>query len=153
VKDIGGLSKKVLLNKIKSYFKIKKLKKHQSPSSKSEVCFYVENEWFLLKVKEESLENDIKSCLNSQMVSDLILKKILNIKNLSSNTNIEYIKGNQPISMLAKRVDQNNKSIGIELFPHNIEEITSIADIGENMPPKSTWIEPKLRSGLTIYEY
>ena len=153
VKDIGGLSKKELLNKIKSYFKIKKLKKHQSPSSKSEVCFYVENEWFLLQVKEESLENDIKSCLNSQMVSDLILKKILNIKNLSSNTNIEYIKGNQPISMLAKRVDQNNKSIGIELFPHNIEEITSIADIGENMPPKSTWIEPKLRSGLTIYEY
>jgi uncharacterized protein (DUF1015 family) len=50
-------------------------------------------------------------------------------------------------------VDQNNKSIGIELFPHKIEEITSIADIGENMPPKSTWIEPKLRSGLTIYEY
>ncbi len=153
VKDIGGLSKNVLLNKMKSYFQIKKLKKHQSPSSKSEVCFYVENEWFLLKVKEESLKNDIKSCLNSQMVSDLILKKILTIENLSSNTNIEYIKGNQPISMLSKRVDKDNKSIGIELFPHNIEEITSIADIGENMPPKSTWIEPKLRSGLTIYEY
>ena len=61
--------------------------------------------------------------------------------------------GNQPIHILSKKVDQNNQSIGIELFPHKIEEITSLADIGENMPPKSTWIEPKLRSGLTIYEY
>ena len=153
VKDIGGLSKNELLNKIESYFKTKKIKKHQPPSSKSEVCLYVENEWYLLKVNEGALENDIKSSLNSQMVSDLILKRILNIENLSSNTNIEYIKGNQPISLLSKRVDQNIKSIGIELFPHNIEEITSMADIGENMPPKSTWIEPKLRSGLTIYEY
>jgi uncharacterized protein (DUF1015 family) len=59
----------------------------------------------------------------------------------------------KPIDILSKRVDQNKKSLGIELFPHKIEEITSIADIGENMPPKSTWIEPKLRSGLTIYEY
>ena len=153
VKDIGTLSKNDLINNLKSYFKIKKLKKHESPSSKREVCLYIENVWYLLEVKTKALKKDLKSNLNSQIVSDLILKRILNIKNLSSNTNIEYIKGNQPIHILSKRVDQNNKSIGIELFPHKIEEITSIADIGENMPPKSTWIEPKLRSGLTIYEY
>ena len=153
VKDIGTLSKNELINNLEIYFKIKKLKKHESPSSKSEVCLYIENNWYLLEVKTEALKKDLKSNLNSQVVSDLILKKILNIENLSSNTNIEYIKGNQPIHILSKRVDQNNKSIGIELFPHKIEEITSIADIGENMPPKSTWIEPKLRSGLTIYEY
>ena len=138
---------------MKSFFEIKKLKNHQSPSNKSEVCLYIKSEWYLLEVKAEALKNDIKSILNSQIVSDLILKRILNIENLSSNSNIEYIKGNQPIDILSKKVDKNNKSIGIELFPHKIEEITSIADIGENMPPKSTWIEPKLRSGLIIYEY
>jgi uncharacterized protein (DUF1015 family) len=153
VKDIGILSKNELINNLKSFFEIKKLKNHQSPSNKSEVCLYIKSEWYLLKVKAEALKNDMKSILNSQIVSDLILKRILNIENLSSNSNIEYTKGNQPIDILSKKVDQNNKSIGIELFPHKIEEITSIADIGENMPPKSTWIEPKLRSGLIIYEY
>ena len=132
---------------------IKKLKKHESPSSKSEVCLYIENFWYLLEVKTNAIKKDIKSNLNSQIVSDLIFKEILNIKNLSSNTNIEYIKGNQEIEILSKKVDQNKNSLGIELYPHKIEEITSIADIGENMPPKSTWIEPKLRSGLIIYEY
>ena len=52
-----------------------------------------------------------------------------------------------------KKVDQKKRGLGIELFPHEIEEIIKIADLGQNMPPKSTWIEPKLRSGLTIYEY
>ena len=153
VKDIGTIGKNELINNLKNYFKIKKLEKHKSPSSKSEVCLYIENFWYLLEVKTSEIKKDIKSNLNSQIVSDLIFREILNIKNLSSNTNIEYIKGNQAIDILSKRVDQNKKSLGIELFPHKIEEITSIADIGENMPPKSTWIEPKLRSGLTIYEY
>ena len=153
VKDIGTIGKNELINNLKNYFNIKKLEKHKSPSSKSEVCLYIENFWYLLEVKTNAIKKDIKSNLNSQIVSDLIFREILNIKNLSSNTNIEYIKGNQAIDILSKRVDQNKKSLGIELFPHKIEEITSIADIGENMPPKSTWIEPKLRSGLTIYEY
>ena len=153
VKNIGGLSKNEFLENLEDYFKIENLKNHRSPGSKSEVCIYIENSWYLLKVKDAAIKSDIKSSLNSQMVSDLILKKVLNIENLSSNTNIEYVKGNQAINFLTKRVDQNVGSLGIELYPHNIEEITSIADIGENMPPKSTWIEPKLRSGLTIYEY
>ena len=153
MKNIGGLSKNEFLENLEDYFKIENLKNHRSPGSKSEVCIYIENSWYLLKVKDASIKSDIKSSLNSQMVSDLILKKVLNIENLSSNTNIEYVKGNQAINFLTKRVDQNVGSLGIELYPHSIEEITSIADIGENMPPKSTWIEPKLRSGLTIYEY
>jgi uncharacterized protein (DUF1015 family) len=87
------------------------------------------------------------------MVSDLIFNEIFNIKNISNNNNIEYIKGNQPIDLLIRKVNNYKNSLGIELFPHEIGEITSIANMGETMPPKSTWIEPKLRSGLTIYEY
>ncbi|CAI8164932.1 MAG: Uncharacterised protein [Crocinitomicaceae bacterium] len=104
-------------------------------------------------MKSEKIFGDFKSHLNSQIVSDLILKDIFKINHSDSYKNIEYIKGNQPLSFLVNRVNLLGDSIGIQLYPHVIEEITSMADMGENMPPKSTWIEPKLRSGLTIYEY
>ena len=77
----------------------------------------------------------------------------MNIKTTRKNRNIEYIKGNQPIEFLVNKVDNNKMSLAIQLYPHKINEITTMADLGDAMPAKSTWIEPKLRSGLTIYEY
>ena len=151
VKDIGEVSNDDFLKKIKNYFLIENLKNHKSPSKKDEIVIYLDKKWYLLTVNINMINPDFKSSLNSQMVSDLILNKVLNIKNL--NDRIEYIRGNQSIKLLTKKVDQKKRSLGIELFPHKIEEIIKIADLGENMPPKSTWVEPKLRSGLTIYEY
>ena len=132
---------------------MKVLEKHQSPKSKKELSIYFNNKWYLLRMKSENIIDDFKSHLNSQIASDLILKDIFNINSKDSYKNVEYIKGNQPLRLLVNRVNQLIDSIGIQLYPHVIEEITSMADIGENMPAKSTWIEPKLRSGLTIYEY
>jgi len=153
VKNISPLGEEEFLNKLGLNFKITPLKVHQAPSSKLELSIYLNNSWYLIKVKSEKIKNDFKSQLNSQMVSDLIFNEIFNIKNISNNNNIEYIKGNQPIDLLIRKVNNYKNSLGIELFPHEIGEITSIANMGETMPPKSTWIEPKLRSGLTIYEY
>jgi uncharacterized protein (DUF1015 family) len=151
VKDIGEASNDDFLKKIKNYFLIENLKNHKSPTKKDEIVIYLDKKWYLLTVNIDIINPDFKSSLNSQMVSDLILNKVLNIKNL--NDRIEYVRGNQSIKILTKKVDQKKRSLGIELFPHKIEEIIKIADLGQNMPPKSTWIEPKLRSGLTIYEY
>jgi len=151
VKDIGEVSYDDFLKKIKNYFLIENLKNHKSPSKKDEIVIYLGKKWYLLTVNIDIINPDFKSSLNSQMVSDLILNKVLNIKNL--NDRIEYVRGNQSIKILTKKVDKKKRSLGIELFPHKIEEIIKIADLGQNMPPKSTWIEPKLRSGLTIYEY
>lgn len=151
VKDIGDVSNDDFLKKIKNYFLIENLKNHKSPTKKDEIVIYLDKKWYLLTVNIDIINPDFKSSLNSQMVSDLILNKVLNIKNL--NDRIEYVRGNQSIKILTKKVDQKKRSLGIELFPHKIEEIIKIADLGQNMPPKSTWIEPKLRSGLTIYEY
>ena len=151
VKDIGEVSNDDFLKKIKNYFLIENLKNHKSPSKKDEIVIYFDKKWYLLTVNIDMIKTDFKSSLNSQMVSDLILNKVLNIKNL--NDRIEYVRGNQSIKILTKKVDQKKRSLGIELYPHKIEEIIKIADLGQNMPPKSTWIEPKLRSGLTIYEY
>ena len=151
VKDIGEFSNDDFLKKLKDYFLIENLKNHKSPTKKSEIVIYLDQKWYLLTVNINKIKPDFKSSLNSQMVSDLILNKVLKIKNL--NESIEYIRGNQSIKLLTKKVDQKKRGLGIELFPHEIEEIIKIADLGENMPPKSTWVEPKLRSGLTIYEY
>lgn len=151
VKDIGEFSNDDFLKKLKDYFLIENLKNHKSPTKKSEIVIYLDKKWYLLTVIINKIKSDFKSSLNSQIVSDLILNKVLKIKNL--NESIEYIRGNQSIKSLAEKVDQKKRGLGIELFPHKIEEIIKIADLGKNMPPKSTWVEPKLRSGLTIYEY
>ena len=140
------------LERLKINFNVVFLNEHQPPSSKMELSIYLNKKWYSIKAKPKKISNSFKSKLNSQIVYDLILKDILNIKTIRNNK-IEYIKGNQTIDYLKKKVDQNKLSMAIELYPHKINEITTMADLGETMPPKSTWIEPKLRSGLTIYEY
>lgn len=152
IKSISPLTENEFLERLKINFNIVFLNEHQPPSSKMELSIYLNKKWYSIKAKPKKISNSFKSKLNSQIVYDLILKDILNIKT-NRNNNIEYIKGNQPIDYLVKKVDQNKLSMAIELYPHKINEITTIADLGETMPPKSTWIEPKLRSGLTIYEY
>jgi uncharacterized protein (DUF1015 family) len=153
IKNISPLNENDFLNKLKDNFQVSVLTEHQAPKSKEELSVYINKRWYLLKVKSEKIMDNYKSHLNSQIVSDFILKDILNIDHKDLNNNIEYIKGNQPLSFLVNKINQHKNSLGIQLYPHIIEEITSIADKGENMPAKSTWIEPKLRSGLTIYEY
>ena len=152
IKSISPLTENEFLERLKINFNIVFLNEHQPPSSKMELSIYLNKKWYSIKAKPKKISNSFKSKLNSQIVYDLILKDILNVKT-NRNNNIEYIKGNQPIDYLVKKVDQNKLSMAIELYPHKINEITTIADLGETMPPKSTWIEPKLRSGLTIYEY
>lgn len=152
IKSISPLTENEFLERLKINFNIVFLNEHQPPSSKMELSIYLNKKWYSIKAKTKKISNSFKSKLNSQIVYDLILKDILNVKT-NRNNNIEYIKGNQPIDYLVKKVDQNKLSMAIELYPHKINEITTIADLGETMPPKSTWIEPKLRSGLTIYEY
>ena len=153
IKSISPLNEEEFLERIKINFNIKLLEEHQPPGSKTELSIYLKNKWYLIKIKPQKISNDFKSQLNSQIVSDFILKDILNIKTTRKNRNLEYIKGNQPIEFLVNKVDNNKMSLAIQLYPHKINEITTMADLGDAMPAKSTWIEPKLRSGLTIYEY
>jgi uncharacterized protein (DUF1015 family) len=91
--------------------------------------------------------------LNSELVSNFILKPILNIIDLRTDDRVDFISGYSSIKKLTKRVNETPMSMGICLYPHSIEEVKYIADNEMTMPPKSTWIEPKLRSALTIYEY
>ena len=125
-----------------------------SPSNKREIGMYFNKKWYLLTIKKELLKNlSFKQKLNSQLVSDFILKSILNIPDLRKDKRVEFISGMDTNQNTFSKIDKLENGMLLKLFPHTMDEIIQIADSGETMPPKSTWIEPKIRSGVTIYEY
>ena len=125
-----------------------------SPSNKREIGMYFNKKWYLLTIKKELLKNlTYKQKLNSQLVSDFILNSILNISDLRKDKRVEFISGIDTNENTFTKINKLESGLFLKLFPHTMDEIIQIADLGETMPPKSTWIEPKLRSGVTIYEY
>ena len=155
INDISPLNSTSFLKQLEGCFIIKKVgSKYINPENKKEFSLYIEKTWYLLEIKENILKNlNYKEQLNSQIVSDIILKPILKIKDLRKDKRVEFISGELPIKNITNKVNKTPNSIAICLYPHDIEEIIKIADQSETMPPKSTWIEPKLRSAITIYEY
>lgn len=155
INDISPLNSTYFLKKLEDCFNIKKVgNKYRNPENKKEFSLYIAKTWYLLEIKENILKNlNYKEQLNSQIVSDIILKPILKIKDLRKDKRVEFISGELPIKNITDKVDKTLNSIAICLYPHDVEEIIKIADQSETMPPKSTWIEPKLRSAITIYEY
>ena len=155
IKSIAPLTEEKFLEKLAFNFNIDKIGvKYRAPTNKKQISLFINNNWHLLEVKKDLLKSlNYKKQLNSQIASDLILTSILKIKDLRTDKRVEFINGNQPVKNLTNKVRNEPGSMAICLYPHNIEEIIKIADNSETMPPKSTWIEPKLRSGITIYEY
>ena len=155
INDISPLKSYELLNLLEKKFTVSEYgSKYRAPISKEEIGLYIDNKWYILRVKDEVIEKlNFKQQLNSQIVSDLILEPILNIKDLRTDERVEFISGELPIKKIKQKVKSTPNSLAICLYPHDIEEIIKIADLSKTMPPKSTWIEPKLRSAITIYEY
>ena len=155
IKSISPLSKEEFLIALEESFIVSQTtRKHQKPTSKKELTIYIDKKWYLLKIKNELYDKlEFKEQLNSELVSNFILKPILNIMDLRTNEKVDFISGFSSIKELTKRVNETPMSVGVCLFPHDFDEVKEIADKGLTMPPKSTWIEPKLRSALTIYEY
>jgi len=125
----------------------KNLKKH-------EIGVYLNHSWYLLKLKPNmiDLNHPVKS-LDPQILNDFILEPILDIQDLKTDKRVTFIGGNEPLKTLTKSVDKGKYQIAFILPPISIDELKKVADAGMYMPPKSTYIEPKLRSGLTIYEF
>ena len=114
---------------------------------------YLDNQFYNLKLKKEhsNFNNPLES-LDTQILYDKVLLPLLNIEDLRNNERIEYISGKQPIYDLKQKIDDGEFEVGFILFPSNINEIKVLADNKYIMPPKSTYIEPKFRNGLVIYE-
>lgn len=153
VKDLNRLSKKNFLAEVEEKFSIRKVdSKNFSPSGFHEIGMYLDDEWYLLKPKTGTFKNDPVEILDVSILQQNILNPILGIKDPRTDKRIDFIAGTKGISFLEKKVNKKKCEVAFALYPASMQQMFDIADASEVMPPKSTWFEPKLLSGLVIYK-
>lgn len=154
IKDLNGLTKAEFLKKLSESFLVEiKDKQLFHPAKKHEFGMYLDDEFYALTLKDEKLRfNSVLDSLDAQILYDKVLSPILGIEDLRNDERIEYISGKQSLLDLKKKIDEEEFELAFILFASDINEIKAIADAELIMPPKSTYIEPKFRSGLVVYE-
>ena len=153
IRDLNGYSKEDFLEKLSSHFIIKsKEQELWKPQGKFEFGMYLDGCFYALFYKQETKNPSILENLDAQILYDKVLQPLLGIQDLRNDERIEYIPGKQSILTLKELIDEGEFEVGFMLFPSDVKEIKSLADDNLIMPPKSTYIEPKFRSGLLIYE-
>ena len=123
------------------------------PQARHEFALYLDHCWYRLTAKPEVVDDTdpIKS-LDVSISSELILKKLFGIVNLRKDERVDFIGGIRGLQYLQDQVDQGKAKLALALYPVSMQEIMNVADAGQIMPPKATWFEPKLRSGIVIHE-
>lgn len=154
VKDLNGLSEEEFLRKLSEDFIVeKKGTEIFKPSRLHEFSLYLGGNWYSLVAKPGTYnDNDPIGVLDVTISSNLILDKILGIKDLRSDKRIDFVGGIRGLGELKKRVDSGEMKVALALYPVSMKQLIDIADTGNIMPPKTTWFEPKLRSGLVIHK-
>ncbi len=155
IKDLNGHSKEEFLILLDEWFRIENRGNEiYKPSKKHHFNMYLDGEFYSLYLRKTNYKfTDSLSQLDSFILFEKILKPILGIKDLRYDKRIAYIHGRNDLIELKTRIDSGEFAVGFGMLPAQVEEIKQIADENLTMPPKSTYIEPKLRSGLTIYEF
>lgn len=153
VKDLNGLSKDEFLKKLADGFIIEnKGATEYKPSSLHNFSMYLDGQWYSLTAKPGTYnDNHPIECLDVTVLSNLVLTPILNIVDLRNSTRIDFVGGIRGLGELKKRVDSGEMVVAFALYPVSMKQLIDIADSGNIMPPKTTWFEPKLRSGLFIH--
>ena len=154
VKDLNGLSSEEFLQALAKNFTVTaKGKDNYRPAQLHEFSLYLDGEWYSLVAKEGTYDNsDPIGVLDVDISSRLILDEILGIKDLRSSKRIDFVGGLRGLGELKRRVDSGEMRMALALYPVSMKQIMDIADSGKIMPPKATWFEPKLRSGLVIHK-
>lgn len=154
VKDLNGLSDEEFLNAISQNFIIEEKETEiYRPEKLHNFSLYLSGKWYSLTAKEGTYnDSDPIGVLDVTISSDLILRDILNIHDLRSDKRIDFVGGIRGLGELKKRVDSGEMAMALALYPVSMEQLINIADTGNIMPPKTTWFEPKLRSGLVIHK-
>ncbi len=153
VKDLNGLTSEEFLAALQVNFIVEdKGTELYKPRELHEFALYLDGRWYSLKAKEGTYDNsDPIGVLDVDISSRLILDEILGIKDLRSDKRIDFVGGLRGLGELKRRVDSGEMRMALALYPVSMKQIMDIADSGKIMPPKATWFEPKLRSGLVIH--
>ncbi|MEH6892435.1 DUF1015 family protein [Bacillus sp. JJ864] len=153
VKDINGLSEEQFLQAISQAFYVEKAEVVPfKPTKRHTFGMYLNKAWYKLTVKEDRVdENDVVNRLDVSILQDQLLHTILQIDDPRTNDRIDFVGGIRGLKALERIVDEEGWTVAFSMYPTTMEDLLAIADAGEVMPPKSTWFEPKLRSGLFIH--
>ena len=154
VKDLNGLTSTQFLEKLKKNFDVQKMGKEMyRPAALHNFSLYLDGEWYSLTAKQGTYNDaDPIGVLDVDISSRLILDEILGIKDLRTDKRIDFVGGIRGLNELKERVDSGEMKMALALYPVSMQQIMDIADSGKIMPPKATWFEPKLRSGLVIHK-
>ena len=154
VKDLNGLSEEEFISKLNKSFTIENMGTEiYTPSKLHEFSMYMSGNWYKMTAKEGTYNDaDPIGVLDVTILSNLVLDEILDIKDLRTSKRIDFIGGIRGLGELKRRVDSGEMKVAFALYAVSMQQLIDIADSGNIMPPKTTWFEPKLRSGLVIHE-
>lgn len=155
IKDLNGWTKEAFLIELDTMFRIENRGiELYKPNKKHHFCMYLDGEFYSLYLRKSNYTfNNSLDALDTQILYKTILEPLLGISDLRNDTRIDYSYGKNDLVNIKSKVDRGEFIVGFGLVPITVNEIKAIADDGLTMPPKSTYIEPKLRSGVTIYEF
>ena len=152
VKDLNGMSKEQFFEAVKEKFELEEIgKEPYAPAEKGTFGMYLDNTWYALKVLPQYRSTDPVKGLDVSILQDQLLGPVLGIGDPRTDKRIDFIGGIRGLKELERRV-REDMEIAFSMYPTSIEELLAVADAGLLMPPKSTWFEPKLRSGLFIHK-
>lgn len=152
-KSLNGHSKEKLIELVNKQFDIEELKRPYPPEQLHDIHMFVDRSWYRLRLKtDQHVKNDAVSSIDAEILTRYVLSPILGIHDLTTDPNISFLSGEDEILNIEHSVNSGENEIGFLLYPVTMEQLKAVADEGAIMPPKSTWIEPKMRSGLTIYK-
>lgn len=154
IKDLNGLTEEEFIAKLQKNFVVEKLGSDiYSPAKLHEFSMYMNGAWYRMTAKEGTYDdNNPIGVLDVTILSNLVLDEILDIKDLRTSKRIDFVGGIRGLGELVRRVDSKEMVAAFALYPVSMQQLIDIADSGNIMPPKTTWFEPKLRSGLVIHE-
>lgn len=153
VKDLNGRNEKDFISEVGKSFEVTEMKGQYKPEKLHTIGMYLGGKWYKLAARPGTYnDNDPVDVLDVTILSKGILEPILNIKDLRTDKRIDFVGGIRGLGELEKRVDSGEMKVAFAMFPVSMKQLINISDAGLIMPPKVTWFEPKLRSGLFIHE-
>lgn len=150
VKDLNGLSEDEFLAELRKKFTVVPAQNGR-PAGKRSFGMYLSGKWFMLTVKPELVPKDPVEALDVSILQNELLRPVLGIEDVRTSKRIDFVGGMRGLTELESRVNSGESQVAFALYPTSMDELLSVADAGKIMPPKSTWFEPKLRSGLFIH--
>ncbi len=151
LKDLNGKTVDDILDELKTHFVIEESSCAVSPSKKGEFGMILDDKWYKLNIKEEFMSDDSVNGLDVSLLQDYVLNPIFGIENPKTDNRIDFVGGIRGLGELERR-NKLDCSAAFSMYPTSMKELFAVADEGKLMPPKSTWFEPKLRSGLFIHK-